>query len=81
MKKGEKGIQILAPTPYKIKVDKEKLDPDTKLPMLDDDAARSLNLSNAVAVGTYEVLRQWGYPDLSVKGSLHRLHWDEEDAT
>lgn len=37
IKKGEKGIQILAPTPYKIKVDKEKLDPDTKLPMLDDD--------------------------------------------
>ena len=37
VKKGEKGIQILAPTPYKIKVDKEKLDPDTKLPMLDDD--------------------------------------------
>ena len=37
VKKGEKGIQILAPTPYKIKVDKEKLDPDTKLPMLDDE--------------------------------------------
>lgn len=36
VKKGEKGIQILAPTPYKIKVDKEKLDPDTKLPMLND---------------------------------------------
>ena len=28
VKKGEKGIQILAPTPYKIKVEKEKLDPD-----------------------------------------------------
>lgn len=37
VKKGEKGIQILAPTPYKIKVDREKLDPDTKLPMLDDE--------------------------------------------
>lgn len=37
VKKGEKGIQILAPTSYKIKVDKEKLDPDTKLPMLDDE--------------------------------------------
>jgi tRNA (cytidine/uridine-2'-O-)-methyltransferase len=28
---------------------------------------RSLNLSNAVAVGVYEVLRQWGYPALSTK--------------
>ena len=33
--RGEKGISILAPTPYKIKVEKEKLDPDTKLPLLD----------------------------------------------
>lgn len=37
VKKGERGIQILAPTPYKIKVDKEKLDPDTNLPMIDSD--------------------------------------------
>ena len=35
--RGEKGISILAPTPYKIKVKKEKLDPDTKLPLLDAD--------------------------------------------
>ena len=36
---------------------------------------RSLNLSNAVAVGTYETLRQWDYPELSQKGQLHNLHW------
>ena len=36
---------------------------------------RSLNLSNAVAVGTYEVLRQWNYPELSSKGQLHELKW------
>lgn len=36
---------------------------------------RSLNLSNAVAVGTYEVLRQWDYPELSIKGQLHNLKW------
>ena len=35
--RGEKGISILAPTPYKIKVEKEKLDPDTKMPLLDAD--------------------------------------------
>lgn len=34
---GERGIQILAPTPYKKKIQEEKLDPDTKLPMLDAD--------------------------------------------
>ena len=36
---------------------------------------RSLNLSNAVAVGTYEVLRQWGYPALTSKGHLTKYHW------
>ena len=35
--RGEKGISILAPTPYKIKVEKEKLGPVTKLPLLDAD--------------------------------------------
>ena len=41
-----------------------------RLPMLDDEAARSLNLSNTVAVGVYEVLRQWGFPSLRTKGRL-----------
>lgn len=36
---------------------------------------RSLNLSNAVAIGTYEVLRQWDYPELLQKGQLHNLKW------
>ena len=31
---------------------------------------RSLNLSNSVCAGAYEVLRQWGYPELSQKGKL-----------
>lgn len=35
--KGEHGIKIIAPTPYKKKIQKEKLDPDTQLPMLDAD--------------------------------------------
>lgn len=33
-----------------------------RLPMIP--GARSLNLSNSVAVVAYEVLRQWGYPEL-----------------
>lgn len=39
-----------------------------RIPMLD--AARSLNLSNAVAVGVFEVLRSWGYPSLSLQGRM-----------
>ena len=35
--RGEKGITIIAPTPYKKKIEQEKLDPDTKLPILDVD--------------------------------------------
>lgn len=41
-----------------------------RLPMIDNDDARSLNLSNTVAVGVYEVLRQWGYPALRMEGHL-----------
>ena len=41
-----------------------------RLPMLDNDDARSLNLSNAVAVGVYEALRQWGFPGLRTQGHL-----------
>lgn len=33
--KGEKGIKILAPTPYKIKLEKQKIDPETHKPMTD----------------------------------------------
>ena len=36
VKKDEKGIKIIAPTPYKKKIEETKLDPDTKLPILDD---------------------------------------------
>lgn len=46
-----------------------------RLPMIDDDSARSLNLSNAVAVGAYEVLRQWGYPEMRTKGKLTKFDW------
>ena len=35
--KGEKGIKIIAPTPFKKKIEQEKRDPDTNLPMLDTD--------------------------------------------
>ena len=37
VKRGEHGITIIAPTPYKKKIEEQKLDPDTKAPMLDKD--------------------------------------------
>ncbi len=46
-----------------------------RIPMIDE--ARSLNLANSVAIGCYEVLRQWDYPTLLTKGELHRHHWDD----
>ena len=58
---------------------KDHLDTCIRLPMKAD--ARSLNLSNCVAIMTYEVLRQLGYPGLStdevIKGSdfLERNEW------
>ncbi|MBP5304197.1 MAG: tRNA (cytidine(34)-2'-O)-methyltransferase [Clostridia bacterium] len=48
----------------------EHLDTAVRIPMLDDDAARSLNLSNSVAIGVYEVLRQWNYPSLRLGGKF-----------
>ncbi len=44
-----------------------------RIPMIND--ARSLNLSNSVAIGVYEVLRQWNYPELQNFGQLHNYRW------
>ncbi|MBO5726395.1 MAG: tRNA (uridine(34)/cytosine(34)/5-carboxymethylaminomethyluridine(34)-2'-O)-methyltransferase TrmL [Clostridia bacterium] len=44
-----------------------------RIPMIND--ARSLNLSNSVAIGVYEVLRQWNYPELQNFGQLHNYKW------
>ena len=49
--------------------------PDTclRIPMRSE--ARSLNLSNTVAIVTYEVLRQWEFPDLQWEGQLTKYNW------
>lgn len=39
VKKGEKGITILAPTPFKKKIEQKKLDPVTMAPMLDQNGS------------------------------------------
>lgn len=45
-----------------------------RVPMIGN--ARSLNLSNTVAIAAYEVLRQWNYPELQNFGNLHNYDWD-----
>ena len=45
-----------------------------RLPMIA--GARSLNLSNTVAVAAYETLRQWGFPALQNHGELTKYDWD-----
>lgn len=37
---------------------------------------RCLNLSNAVAVGVYEALRQWDFAELETRGQLTRYEWN-----
>ena len=46
-----------------------------RLPMVSE--ARSLNLSNTVAVCVYEALRQNGFEKMTMEGHLHRLEWKE----
>lgn len=52
-----------------------KANPDrcVRIPMISD--ARSLNISNSVAIGVYEVLRQWDFPKLLEEGQLTKYQW------
>jgi Predicted rRNA methylase (SpoU class) len=49
--------------------------PDTtvRIPMMDN--ARSLNLANSIAIGAFEVLRQWNFPELLCSGELRNFDW------
>ena len=46
-----------------------------RIPMVGE--TRSLNLSNSVAIVTYEALRQNDFPGFNLKGELHRLKWED----
>ena len=45
-----------------------------RLPMIP--GARSLNLSNTVAIAVYEVLRKWDFEALKTQGELTRFSWE-----
>ena len=51
--------------------------PDTCVRMPMKGGIRSLNLSNTVAIATYEVLRQWEFPELQNFGQLHNYRWED----
>ena len=53
----------------------ENPDACVRVPMIEN--ARSLNLSNTVAIATYEVLRQWNFPTLQNFGQLHNYRWED----
>lgn len=44
-----------------------------RIPMME--AARSLNLSNSVAIVLYEACRQLGFPGMLTQGQLHHHTW------
>lgn len=48
-----------------------------RLPMIPSE--RSLNLSNCVAICTYEILRQWDYPGLSKEEVIKGKDWLDHD--
>ena len=65
--RGERGIRIIAPTPYKKKIEQEKLDPDTKLPMLDADGRvimeeRTIQIPMYRPVTVFDVSQTEGKP-------------------
>ncbi|MEG3030295.1 MAG: tRNA (uridine(34)/cytosine(34)/5-carboxymethylaminomethyluridine(34)-2'-O)-methyltransferase TrmL [Oscillospiraceae bacterium] len=45
-----------------------------RMPMLTH--IRSLNLSNTVAIATYEILRQWNFEGFETSGHLTKYEWE-----
>ena len=58
--------------PEELRVNRKK--ECVRVPMREE--ARSLNLSNTVAIAVYEGLRQNEFRGLSSQGELHRLKWE-----
>ena len=56
---------------------KDNSDKCVRMPMLNTEFARSLNLANCVCVGVFEVLRQWDFPNLLCEGELTKYNWED----
>lgn len=67
VKKGEKGIKILAPSPYKKKISEPKLDPVTDLPLRDKDGniiyeEKTIKVPAYKPVSVFDVSQTYGKP-------------------
>ena len=65
--KGEKSIKIIAPAPYKKKIDVQKIDPDTKEPLFDKDGNPIMTQKEIVmpafkAVAVFDISQTHGKP-------------------
>lgn len=65
--RGERGIRIIAPAPFRKKTEQKKLDPDTKLPMLDADGRvimeeRTIQIPMYRPVTVFDVSQTEGKP-------------------
>ena len=65
--KGEKGIKIIAPVPHTVKKSREKLDPDTKAPILDKDGNPvmeevEVKIPQFRVVSVFDVSQTYGKP-------------------
>ena len=77
VKKGEKGIKIFAPAPYKVKKLVDKLDPETRKPMLDREGKvvkeeKEITVPAFKVITVFDISQTEGkeFPDLSVKPLL-----------
>ncbi len=75
VKRGEKGIRILAPAPYKKKVSEPKLDPDTDLPLRDKDGKiiyeeTVIRIPAYKPVSVFDVSQTYGKPLPTIASSL-----------
>ena len=55
VKKGEKGIRIIAPTPFKVKQEMEKLDPKTNMPLVGADG-NAITEEKEITIPAYKVV-------------------------
>ena len=55
VKKGEKGIRIIAPAPFKVKQETEKLDPETNMPLVGADG-NAITEEKEITIPAYKVV-------------------------
>ena len=55
VKKGEKGIRIIAPAPFKVKQEMEKLDPKTNMPVMGADG-KAVTEETEITIPAYKVV-------------------------